>query len=111
MKDIVAIRKYNDKNGEEKVEFINVGYMFEKEGKTRLLFKNRFNLNSFSNDKGEIWLNAYEHKQKTQDNSPKTQKDGGNTHPHAEAVKVIQGAVNGQEDLQGTQVDDADVPF
>ena len=30
MKDIVAIRKYNDKNGEEKVEFINVGYMFEK---------------------------------------------------------------------------------
>ena len=85
MKDIIAIRKYTDKNGSEKKEYINVGMLFEKEGKTSVLLKNHINLGAFANEKGEIWLNVYEHK--TADNGPKMLYKG------SESVKVIQSAV------------------
>ena len=35
MKDIVYTRKYTDNKGQERKEYILVGYMFEKEGKTQ----------------------------------------------------------------------------
>lgn len=91
MKDIVAVRKYIDRNGNDKKEYINAGFLFEKEGKLSILLKNHINLNAFSNEKGEIWLNVYEHKQKTEQ-EPKTAKNDlyGNVEPTvAEVTKVV----------------------
>lgn len=67
MKDIVAVRKYTDRNGNEKKEYINAGFLFEKDGKQTILLKSHINLLAFQNAKGEIWLNLYEHKVKEAD--------------------------------------------
>lgn len=90
MKDIIAVRTYTDKNGAEKKEFINVGMLFERNGKTSVLLKEHINLGAFANDKGEIWLNAFDHK--TAVNGPKTLYKG------AETVKAVQSAVNPQDE-------------
>lgn len=64
MKDIVYVRKYIDREGNERKEYLNVGYIFEKEGRTSILMKNYINLSALSNDKGEVWLAVYDHKSK-----------------------------------------------
>lgn len=70
MKDIVYTRKYLGQDGQERKEYITVGYMFEKEGRISLLMKPYINLSALQNEKGEVWLGAYEHKAKT----PKTEQ-------------------------------------
>lgn len=74
MKDIVYTRKYNDQKGQERKEYITVGYMFEKEGRTSILMKPYINLAALTNEKGEVWLGVYDHKPKTQTaNTTKTE--------------------------------------
>lgn len=90
MKDIIAVRTYTDKNGAEKKEFINVGMLFERNGKISVLLKEHINLNAFANEKGEIWLNVFDHK--TAANGSKTLYKG------AETVKAVQSAVNPQDE-------------
>lgn len=65
MKDIVYARKYTDQKGQERKEYITVGYMFEKEGRVSILMKSYINLSALTNEKGEVWLSVYEHKPKT----------------------------------------------
>lgn len=65
MKDILYTRKYVGQDGQERKEYITVGYMFEKEGRISLLMKPYINLSALQNEKGEVWLGAYEHKAKT----------------------------------------------
>ena len=67
MKDIVYTRKYTDKNGAERKEYLTVGYIFEKEGRQLILMKSYINLSALTNEKGEVWLGVYEHKSKTAD--------------------------------------------
>ena len=62
MKDIIYTRKYTDNNGTEKKEYIRVGFMFEKEDKISILMKPYINLGALQNEKGEVWLNVYDHK-------------------------------------------------
>lgn len=64
MKDIVYTRKYVGQDGQERKEYITVGYMFEKEGRISLLMKPYINLGALVNEKGEVWLGTYEHKAK-----------------------------------------------
>lgn len=66
MKDIVYTRKYNDQKGQERKEYITVGYMFEKDGRTSILMKPYIDLAALTNEKGEVWLGVYDHKPKTQ---------------------------------------------
>lgn len=87
MKDIVYTRKYTDNKGQERKEYILVGYMFEKEGKTNILMKPWINVSALSNDKGEVWLGVYDHKTREQ-KAEKTLYKG------AEQVKTVQEAVN-----------------
>lgn len=66
MKDIIYTRKYTDQKGQERKEYITVGYMFEKDGRTSILMKPYINLAALTNEKGEVWLGVYDHKPKTQ---------------------------------------------
>lgn len=73
MKDIVYTRKYTDQKGQDRKEYITLGYIFEKDGKMSILMKPWINLGALANEKGEVWLNVYDHKPKNQENTPKLQ--------------------------------------
>ena len=95
IKDIVYTRKYTDQKGQERKEYITVGYIFEKEGKTNILMKPWVNIAALSNDKGEVWLGVYDHK-------TKEQKKDNNLYKGAEQVKAVQEAVNPQPETDDT---------
>lgn len=90
MKDIVFVRKYTDREGNEKKEYINLGYIFEKDGRISILMKNYINLSAFGNDKGEVWLSVYDHKSKNSKEIPEVKK---------------------QEEVQVNEEKEEDVPF
>lgn len=73
MKDIIYTRKYTDQNGVERKEYINVGMLFEKEGRQSIKLKGFINLAALQNEKGEVWLNVYEHTKKAAE-TPKMDK-------------------------------------
>lgn len=75
MKDIVYVRKYTDKEGKERKEYLNVGYIFEKDGRVSILMKSYINLSAFGNDKGEVWLAVYDHKTKNAKEITSTKKE------------------------------------
>lgn len=74
MKDIIYTRKYTDQKGQERKEYIALGYIFEKDGKMSILMKPWINLGALANEKCEVWLNVYDHKSKT-DNTQKLQNN------------------------------------
>jgi hypothetical protein len=73
MKDIVYTRKFTGKDGQERKEYIKLGYLFEKDGKTSILLKSYINPAALQNEKGEVWLNVYEHTKKAAE-TPKMDK-------------------------------------
>lgn len=123
MKDILYTRKYTGQDGQERKEYITVGYMFEKEGRITLLMKPYINLSALANEKGEVWLGAYEHKSKTAVNTPKIAQKPQETKPAVsteptveEVTKVIndgkQYAEKWAEMSKGSQKEETDdVPF
>lgn len=122
MKDIIYTRKYTDQKGQERKEYIVLGYIFEKEGKMSILMKPWINLGALSNEKGEVWLNVYDHKSKTQDNTPKLQNNTQevkvyNTEPTVATVSAVvnegkQYAEKWAEMAKGNQKEETDdVPF
>ena len=106
MKDIVYTRKYTDREGQERKEYINVGYLFEKEGKLTIRMKPWINLGAMVNDKGDVWLSVYEHKTK----EPQVSEAKNNLYKGAETVKVVQEAVQHSAPEQ-QEMGDGDVPF
>ena len=65
VKDIVAGKKYITKNGEEKTRWTTVGQLFIKDdGKMTVKFAEYINPMAFCNDKGEVWFNVFEKKEK-----------------------------------------------
>ena len=104
MKDIVYTRKYTDREGQERKEYINVGYLFEKEdGKMTIRMKPWINLGAMANEKGDVWLSVYEHKTKEQVAEAKN-----NLYKGAETVKVVQEAI---QHSAPQEMVDGDVPF
>ena len=106
MKDIVYTRKYTDQKGQERKEYVLVGYLFEKDGKTSILMKPWINVSALQNDKGEVWLGVYDHKPKEQKAEPKQES---NLYKGAETVEVVRQAVNQQP--KETIDNNDDVPF
>ena len=107
MKDIVYTRKYTDQKGQERKEYITVGYLFEKEGKTSILMKPYINVSALSNEKGEVWLGVYDHKTREKnenkaENKYENQPDKS-VYKGAEQVKSMQEIVNPQAE--------GDIPF
>ena len=114
MKDILYIRRYTGQDGQERKEYITVGYMFEKEGRISLLMKPYINLCALQNEKGEVWLGAYEHKPK---NAPKIEQKQAQVSPEPtvdEISRVINDgkayAEKWKEMAEGKPAED-DIPF
>lgn len=65
VKDIVAGKKYITRNGEEKTRWTTVGQLFIKDdGKMTVKFAEYINPMAFANDKGEVWFNVFDKKDK-----------------------------------------------
>lgn len=65
IKDVVYCRKYQNKNGEEKKDYINVGSLFIKDdGGISIALKPWIDLSAFAKDGGDVWLQVYDRKEK-----------------------------------------------
>ena len=99
IKDVVYCRKYQNKNGEEKKDYINVGSLFIKDdGGISIALKPWIDLQAFAKDGGEVWLQVYDRKEK------------GKKGASAEVQEVAQ-AMGGPVDLVPEAGFDDDVPF
>lgn len=94
MKDIVYTRKYTDQKGQERKEYITLGYMFEKEGRLSILMKPWFNLSALANEKCEVWLSVYEHKSKGQESQKSQSKQGNQLYDEEPTVATVTAVVN-----------------
>ena len=105
MKEIKYTRTFTGKDGQERKEYILVGYLFEKDGRQSILLKNYINPAALSNERGEVWLNVYEPKPK--ENKEKAEKP---IYKCAEQVQVMAEAVNNTAPSTEPKQDE-DVPF
>lgn len=66
VKDIVAGKKFLNKSGEEKTQWVNVGIIMinRQDGKMTVKFNAWVNPMAFANDKGEVWFNVFDKKDK-----------------------------------------------
>lgn len=94
MKDILYTRRYTGQDGQERKEYITVGYMFEKEGRINLLMKPYINLGALANEKGEVWLGVYEHKVK---NTPKIEQKQVQINPEPTVEEISKVVNDGKE--------------
>ena len=123
IKDVVYCRKYQNKNGEEKKDYINVGSLFIKDaGGISIALKPWIDLSAFAKDGGDVWLQVYDRKEKgkkgataaTADapatQAPQAGKRGSLENAPAEVQEVAQ-AMGGPVDLVPEAGFDDDVPF
>lgn len=66
VKDIVAGKKFLNKAGEERTQWVNVGIIMinRQDGKMTVKFNAWVNPMAFCNDKGEVWFNVFDKKDK-----------------------------------------------
>ena len=126
IKDVVYCRKYQNKNGEEKKDYINVGSLFIKDdGGISIALKPWIDLSAFAKDGGEVWLQVYDRKEKGKKGAsaatsaaaaapaaqaPQAGKRGNLENAPAEVQEVAQ-AMGGPVDLVPEAGFDDDVPF
>ena len=105
MKEIKYTRSFIGKDGQERKEYILVGYLFEKEGRQSILLKNYINPAALANERGEVWLNVYEPK-------PKETKPIYKVQSTVDALTdaLLRSNDHAQE-AQGTQDISEDTPF
>lgn len=129
IKDVVYCRKYQNKNGEEKKDYINVGSLFIKdEGGISIALKPWIDLSAFAKDGVDVWLQVYDRKEKGKKGAsadtaataataaapaaqaPQSGKRGSIENAPAEVQEVAQ-AMGGPVDLVPEARFDDDVPF
>ena len=126
IKDVVYCRKYQNKNGEEKKDYINVGSLFIKDdGGISIALKPWIDLSAFAKDGGDVWLQVYDRKEKGKkgataataataaapaEQAPQAGKRGSLENAPAEVQEVAQ-AMGGPVDLVPEARFDDDVPF
>ena len=66
VKDIVAGKKFLNKAGEERTQWVNVGIIMinRQDGKMTVKFNAWVNPMAFANEKGEVWFNVFDKKDK-----------------------------------------------
>lgn len=107
MKEIKYTRSFIGKDGQERKEYILVGYLFEKDGRQSILLKNYINPAALANEKGEVWLNVYEPKPKEKLEKPIYK---GQSTVDALTDALLRSKDPAQE-VQGTQDTSEDTPF
>lgn len=123
IKDVVFCRKYKNKNGEEKKDYINVGSLFIKDdGGISIALKAWIDLSAFAKDGDDVWLQVYDRKAKGKKGAsastaaapaaqaPQDGKRGSIENAPAEVQEVAQ-AMGGPVDLVPEAGFDDDVPF
>ena len=126
IKDVVYCRKYQNKNGEEKKDYINVGSLFIKDdGGISIALKPWIDLSAFAKDGGDVWLQVYDRKEKGKKGAPaatsataaapatqaeQSRKRWNIENAPAEVQEVAQ-AMGGPVDLVPEAGFDDDVPF
>ena len=123
IKDVVYCRKYQNKNGEEKKDYINVGSLFIKDdGGISIALKPWIDLSAFAKDGWDVWLQVYDRKEKGKKGAtaataaapatqaPQAGKRGSLENAPAEVQEVAQ-AMGGPVDLVPEAGFDDDVPF
>lgn len=125
IKDVVYCRKYQNKNGEEKKDYINVGALFIKDdGGISIALKPWIDLSAFAKDGGDVWLQVYDRKEKGKkgataatsataapaEQAPQAGKRGSIENAPSEVQEVAQ-AMGGPVDLVPEAGFDDDVPF
>ena len=128
IKDVVYCRKYQNKNGEEKKDYINVGSLFIKDdGGISIALKPWIDLSAFAKDGGDVWLQVYDRKEKGKKEAPAaTAATAATAAPAAQApqagkrgslenapaeVQAVAQAMGGPVDLVPEAGFDDDVPF
>ena len=106
VKDIVAGKKFLNKAGEEKTQWVNVGIIMinRQDGKMTVKFNAWVNPMAFANDKGEVWFNVFDKK----DKESKDGKAAGDDEPGPAAPKAAKPAKIAEMDDTITAISEGD---
>lgn len=106
VKDIVAGKKFLNKAGEEKTQWVNVGIIMinRQDGKMTVKFNAWVNPMAFANDKGEVWFNVFDKK----DKESKEGKAAGDDEPGAAAPQAAKPAKTVEMDDTITAISEGD---
>ena len=106
VKDIVAGKKFLNKAGEEKTQWVNVGIIMinRQDGKMTVKFNAWVNPMAFANDKGEVWFNVFDKK----DKESKEGKAAGDDEPGPAAPQAAKPAKIAEMDNTITAISEGD---
>lgn len=106
VKDIVAGKKFLNKAGEEKTQWVNVGIIMinRQDGKMTVKFNAWVNPMAFANDKGEVWFNVFDKK----DKESKEGKTAADDEPGPAAHQAAQPAKTAEMDDTITAISEGD---
>lgn len=106
VKDIVAGKKFLNKSGEEKTQWVNVGIIMinRQDGKMTVKFNAWVNPMAFANDKGEVWFNVFDKK----DKESKEGKAAGDDEPGPAAPQAEKPAKTVEMDDTITAISEGD---
>ena len=106
VKDIVAGKKFLNKAGEEKTQWVNVGIIMinRQDGKMTVKFNAWVNPMAFANDKGEVWFNVFDKK----DKESKEGKAAGDDEPGPAAPQAAKPAKIAEIDDTITAISEGD---
>ena len=106
VKDIVAGKKFLNKAGEERTRWVNVGIIMinRQDGKMTVKFNAWVNPMAFANDKGEVWFNVFDKK----DKESKEGKAAGDEEPGPAAPQAAKPAKIAEMDNTITAISEGD---
>lgn len=106
VKDIVAGKKFLNKAGEERTQWVNVGIIMinRQDGKMTVKFNAWVNPMAFANDKGEVWFNVFDKK----DKESKEGKTAGDDEPGPAAPQAAKTAKTVEMDDTITAISEGD---
>ena len=106
VKDIVAGKKFLNKAGEERTQWVNVGIIMinRQDGKMTVKFNAWVNPMAFANDKGEVWFNVFDKK----DKESKEGKAAGDDEPGPAATQAAKPAKIAEMDNTITAISEGD---
>lgn len=106
VKDIVAGKKFLNKAGEEKTQWVNVGIIMinRQDGKMTVKFNAWVNPMAFANDKGEVWFNVFDKK----DKESKEGKAAGDDEPGPATPQAAKPAKTAEMDDTITAISEGD---
>lgn len=92
VKDIVAGKKFLNKAGEEKTQWVNVGIIMinRQDGKMTVKFNSWVNPMAFANEKGEVWFNVFDRKKDSKETTPGAKDEPEPAAPQPGTAKAVE---------------------